>query len=57
MGLVMQASGSLVDVNIFWNCLEYPWPGDGIVHTSTALGWRRVKEFDLKLTLGMTERR
>ena len=51
----MQASGSLVEVDIL-ELSESPWPGVGIFHTSTGLGWRMAKEFDLKLTLGMAER-
>ena len=55
-GLVIQASGSLVDVDIP-ELSESPWPGIDIFGTSMELGWRIVKELDLKLTLGMAERR
>ena len=51
----MQASGSLVDVDIP-ELSESPWPGIDIFCTSMGLGWQIVKELDLKLTLGMTER-
>ena len=54
-GLVMQASGSLVDVDIP-ELAESPWPGIDIFCTSMGLGRRIVKELDLKLTLGMAER-
>ena len=50
------ASGSLVDVDIP-ELSESPWPGVGIYHTSMGLGRRMGKELDLKLTLGMAERR
>ena len=53
-GLVMQASGSLVDVDIP-ELSESPWPGIAILCTS--MGGQILKEFDLKLTLGMAERR
>ena len=36
---------------------ESPWPGFDIFCTSMGLGRRIVKELDLKLTLGMAERR
>ena len=54
-GLVMQASGNLVEVDILERP-ESPWPGV-IFHTSMGLGRQIVKELDLKLTLGMAERR
>ena len=50
------ASGSLVDVDIP-KLSESPWPGIYIFCTSMGLGRWIVKEFDLKLTLGMAERR
>ena len=52
-GHVIPASGMLVEVDI----LEFLCPGVGICHTSIGLELRMVKELDLKLTLGMTERR
>ena len=52
----MQASGNLVEVDIL-KLPESPWPGSGIFHASMGLGWRMVKVLDLKMTLGMTERR
>ena len=48
------ASGSLVDVAIS-ELSESPWSGIDIFCTSMGLGRRIVKEFDLKLTLGMAE--
>ena len=50
-GLVMHASGSLVDVDIPL-LSESPWPGIDIFCTSMGLGRRIVKELDLKLALG-----
>ena len=55
-GPVMQASGSLVDVDIL-ELSESPCSGVDIFCTSMGLGRRIVKELDLKLTLGMAERR
>ena len=55
-GLVMQVSGSLVDVDIP-ELSESPWPGIDIFCTSMGLGRWIVKELDLKLALGMAERR
>ena len=52
----MKASGSLVDVDIP-ELSESPLPGIDIFCTSMRLGQRIVKELDLKLTLGMAERR
>ena len=53
---VIPASGRLVDVDIP-ELSESPWPGLDIFWTSMGLGRRIVKELDLKLTLGMAERR
>ena len=53
---VIPASGRLVDVDIP-ELSESPWPGLYILRTSMLLGRRRVKELDLKLTLGMAEMR
>ena len=50
------ASGSLVDVDIP-EPSESPWPGIDIFCTSMGLGRWIVKELDLKLTLGIAERR
>ena len=55
-GLVMQASGRLGEVDIP-ELSESPWPGMDIFCASMGLGRRIVKELDLKLTLGMAERR
>ena len=55
-GLVMQASGSLVDVDIL-ELSESPGYGIDIFCTSMGLGWQIVKELDLKLTPGMAETR
>ena len=53
----MQASCSLVDVDIP-ELSESPLTGIDIFCTSSmGLGRRMVKELDLKLTLGMAERR
>ena len=52
----MKASGSLVDVAIP-KLSESPWPGIDIFFTSMGLGRQIVKELDLKLTLGMVDRR
>ena len=52
----MQASGSLVDVDIP-ELSESPWPGIDIFCTIMELGQQIGKELDLKLTLGMAERR
>ena len=49
------ASGSLVDVDIP-ELSKSPWPGIDILCTSMGLG-RIETELDLKLTLGMSERR
>ena len=49
------ASGSLVNVDIPKQS-ESPWPGIDIFSTSMGLRRQIVKEFDLKLTLGMAER-
>ena len=54
-GLVMQASGSLVNVDIP-ELSESPWTGFDIFFTSMGLGRRMVEELDQKLTLGMAER-
>ena len=51
----MQGSDSLVDVDIP-KLSEPPWPGIDIFCTSMGLGQWMVKELNLKLTLGMTER-
>ena len=56
VGLVMQASGGLVEVDIL-ELSRFPCPGVGLCHTSIGLGRRRVKDLKLKLTLGMAERR
>ena len=53
---VIPASGRLVDVDIP-ELSESPWPGLDIFWTSMRLGRQIVKELDLKLTLGMAERR
>ena len=50
------ASGSLVDVDIP-ELSESPWPGIDIFCTNMGLGRQIVKELDLKLTLGIAERR
>ena len=52
----MQASGNLVEVDIL-ELLRFPCRGAGISHTSIGLVLIMVKEIDLKLTQGMTERR
>ena len=52
-GLVMQASGNLVEVDIL-ELSEFPWPGVGIFHASMGLGQRMVKELDVKLTQGIS---
>ena len=52
----MQASDSLVDVDIP-ELSESPWPGIDSFCTSMGLGRKIVKELDLKLTLGMAERK
>ena len=54
-GLVIQASDSLVNVDIP-KLSESPMPGIDIFCTRMGLGRQKVKELDLKLTLGMTER-
>ena len=48
-GLIIQVSDSLDKVDIL-ELSESPCPGVGIFHTSMGLGWRMVKELDLKLT-------
>ena len=53
---VIPASGRLVDVDIP-KLSESPWPVFDIFWTSMGLGRQIVKELDLKLTLGMAERR
>ena len=53
--LVTQASGKLFEVDSL-ELSEPPWPGVAIFHTSMGLGWRMVKELDMKLKLGMAER-
>ena len=53
---VIPASGRLVDVDIP-ELSESPWPGLDIFWASMGLGRRIVRELDLKLTLGMAERR
>ena len=55
-GLVMQASGNLVEVDIL-DLSRFPCRGVGICHTSIGLVLIMAKEIDLKLTLGMAERR
>ena len=50
------APGSLVDVDIS-ELSESSWPGIEIFCTSIGLGRQIVTELDLKLTLGMAERR
>ena len=54
-GLVMQASGCIVDVDIPEQS-ESPWPGIDIFCACMGLGRTIVKELVLKLTLGMAER-
>ena len=51
-GLVMQASGNQNEVDIL-ELSMFPCHGVGICHTSIGM----VKDLDLKLTLGMAERR
>ena len=53
---VIPASGRLVDVDIP-ELSESPWPGIDILCSSMGLGRQIVKALDLKLTLGMAERR
>ena len=53
---VIPGSGRLVDVDIL-ELSESPGPGVGICCTSIGLGLRMVMELDLKVTLGMAERR
>ena len=55
-GLVMQASGNLVEVDIL-ALSRLPYCGVGICHTSIGLVLIMVKEIGLKLTQGMAERR
>ena len=53
----MQACGNLVEVDIL-ELSRFPCHGVGIFHTSIRLVLMMVKEIvDLKLTLGMAERR
>ena len=52
----MQVSGNLVDVDIP-ALSRFPGPGVGICHNIIELGLMMVKELDIKLTLGMAERR
>ena len=52
----MQASGSLAEADIL-ELLRFPCPGVGIGRTSFGMGLMMVKEFDLKLTLGIAEMR
>ena len=54
MGLVLKASGKLVEVDILQQS-RFPCCGVGISHTSIGLVLMMVKELDLKLTLGMAE--
>ena len=54
-GLVMQVSGNLVEVDIL-ELSKFPCRGVGICHTSIGLVLV-MKEIDLKLTMGMAERR
>ena len=56
VGLVIQASGRLVDVDIL-ELSEFPRPGVGAYNTSMGLGQRMVRELELGLTLGGIERR
>ena len=53
---VSPASGRLVDVDI-QELSESPCSGVDIFCTSMGLGLQMVKELDLKLTMGLTERR
>ena len=53
---VIPASGRLVDVDIL-ELSESPCSGVDIFCTSMGLGRQMAKELDLKLTLGLTERR
>ena len=46
---------AIVDMDIL-ELSRFPWPGVAICCTSVGLGRRMVKEFDLKLILGMAER-
>ena len=55
-GLLIQASGSLVEVDLL-QLSWFPCPGVDICYTSIGLGLMMVKELDLKLALGMAERR
>ena len=52
---VILASGRLVDVDIL-ELSESPCSGADIFCASMGLGWQMVKELDLKLTMGVTER-
>ena len=56
VGLVMQASGKLVEVDIL-ELSRFPCCGVDIFYTSIVLVLMMVKEIDLKLTQGMSERR
>ena len=56
VGLVMQASGNLVVVDIL-ELSRFPCRGVDICQTSIGLVQMTVKEIDLKLTQGMAERR
>ena len=53
---VIPVSGRLVDGDIL-ELSESSCSGVGICCTSMGLGQQMVKELDLKLTLGLTERR
>ena len=53
----MQVSGNLVEVVDILELSRLPCRGVGICHTSGGLVLIMVKEIDLKLTLGMAERR
>ena len=55
-GLVMQASGNLVEVDIL-ELSRFSCSGVGICFTSIGLVLMVVKEIDLKLTQGMAEKR
>ena len=56
VGLVMQVSRNQVEVVILEQS-RFPCHGVGICHTSIGLMLMMLKEIDLKLTLGMAERR
>ena len=52
----MQASGNLVEADIL-ELSRFPCHGVGICRTSIGLALMMTEEVDLKLTLGMVERR